>query len=61
MNKIIFAVAALITAFVMVYLAIAFIVWELDPSQWNQIVRFVFVQAGVGFGGIAAFLVKENT
>lgn len=59
MNKNILALAAFVAGNVLMYLACAFIVWELDPSQWNPDGRFVFVIFGVMCGAIAALAVKE--
>jgi predicted membrane protein len=59
MSKMILALAAFVAVNVLLYLAFAFIVWELDPSQWNPDGRLVLVVFGVVFGGLAALGVKE--
>ena len=43
---------AALTALCVSYLAIAFILWELDPSKWSEMSRFTFVWFGV-FASIA--------
>lgn len=59
MTKNILALAAFIAGNVLVYLAFAFIVWELDASQWNLDGRLALVVLGGIFGGLAALAVKE--
>lgn len=59
MSKTILALVAFIAANVMVYLAFAFIAWELDPSQWHQDGRVIFVAFGAMFGVVCALAVKE--
>ena len=49
MKPILAALAALCVS----YLAIAFILWDLDPSKWSEMSRFTFVWFGV-FASIAA-------
>lgn len=44
---------AALTALCVIYLAIAFILWELDPSKWSEMSRFTFAWVGV-FASIAA-------
>ena len=54
MSKTILALVAFIAANVMVYLAFAFIAWELDPAQWNNGGRAVLVGFGAFFGILSA-------
>ena len=59
MTKLILGLLAFIAANVMVYLAFAFMAWELDPSRWHQDGRVVFVAFGAMFGVVSALAVKE--
>ena len=59
MTKMFPPLVAFVAAYLLMYLAFAFIAWELDPSQWNKDGRFVFVALGAALGVVAALGVKE--
>ena len=61
MTKMILSLIAFIAANMLVYLAFAFIAWELDPSQWHQDGRVIFVAFGAMLGVFSALAVKEIT
>jgi hypothetical protein len=49
---------AFLAMVVMVYLSIAFVVWDLNPSNWRENTRAVAAFVGIPFGVAVAFFVK---
>jgi hypothetical protein len=54
MSKMILALVAFISTNVLLYLAFAFIAWELDPSQWSNGGRAVLAALGMFLGILSA-------
>jgi hypothetical protein len=61
MSKLFRPIIAFVAANALLYLGFAFIAWQLDPSQWHQDMRVIFVALGVMLGAFAALLSEGIT
>ena len=46
--------SAAFAALLLVYLGVAFVTWEFDPSQWHEATRFVMLLVAAPFATCAA-------
>ena len=60
MSKTILVLVRFLSISVAVYLAFAFIAWEIDPSEWTTGWRAIFVTMNCLFGGLAATIAVEQ-
>ena len=55
-----FITAVFLSMWVFIYLSVAFVQWQLDPSEWGEATRFMFVLFGFTFSICAAGLAANE-
>jgi hypothetical protein len=52
--------AVFLSVWASMYLSVAFVQWQLDPSQWGETTRFLFVMLGFMLSICAAGLASNG-
>jgi hypothetical protein len=52
--------AVALSVWASMYLSVAFVQWQLDPSEWSEGARFVFVLSGLAFSICAAGIAADG-
>ena len=54
-----FIAAIFLFVWASMYLSVAFVQWQLDPSEWSEATRFIFVLLGFAFSVCAAGMAAD--